>query len=180
MSGFRQERRRFSRRWLAKRGAVQTGPRAAPVLLHRPVKGRGFACLPNCAACRSSGTPPLQPTLDSCVRSSPGSRHPGPHSVMQRQGAGVLQPIARTYLAANTAGMAKPLPVMLETWEAAEEFRQRAVAKLQAIDIAMVAEGIVSKRIDGTYRSGPCPVWIKVRNPASDAVQRERSEKWNR
>jgi hypothetical protein len=34
-------------------------------------------------------------------------------------------------------------------------------------------EGIVSKRIDGTYRSGPCPVWIKVRNPASIAVQRE-------
>jgi bifunctional non-homologous end joining protein LigD len=42
------------------------------------------------------------------------------------------------------------------------------------------AEGIVSKRIDGTYRSGPCSVWIKVRNPASIAVQRERSEKWNR
>jgi bifunctional non-homologous end joining protein LigD len=42
------------------------------------------------------------------------------------------------------------------------------------------AEGIVSKKIDGTYRSGSCPVWIKVRNPASIAVQRERSEKWNR
>jgi bifunctional non-homologous end joining protein LigD len=42
------------------------------------------------------------------------------------------------------------------------------------------AEGIVSKRIDGTYRSGPCPAWIKVRNPASIAVQRERSENWNR
>jgi bifunctional non-homologous end joining protein LigD len=42
------------------------------------------------------------------------------------------------------------------------------------------AEGIVSKRVDGTYRSGPCRVWIKVRNPASIAVQRERSERWNR
>jgi bifunctional non-homologous end joining protein LigD len=42
------------------------------------------------------------------------------------------------------------------------------------------AEGIVSKRVDGTYRSGPCPAWIKVRNPASMAVQRERSENWNR
>jgi bifunctional non-homologous end joining protein LigD len=42
------------------------------------------------------------------------------------------------------------------------------------------AEGIVSKKVDGTYRSGPCPVWIKVRNPAGVAVQRERSEKWNR
>jgi bifunctional non-homologous end joining protein LigD len=42
------------------------------------------------------------------------------------------------------------------------------------------AEGIVSKRIDSSYRSGPCRVWIKVRNPASIAVQRERSEIWNR
>jgi bifunctional non-homologous end joining protein LigD len=42
------------------------------------------------------------------------------------------------------------------------------------------AEGIVSKRVDGTYRSGPCRVWIKVRNPASIAVQREQSEIWNR
>jgi bifunctional non-homologous end joining protein LigD len=42
------------------------------------------------------------------------------------------------------------------------------------------AEGIVSKRVDGAYLSGPCRVWIKVRNPASIAVQRERSEIWNR
>jgi hypothetical protein len=42
------------------------------------------------------------------------------------------------------------------------------------------AESIVSKRIDSTYRSGPCRVWITVRNPASIAVQRERSEIWNR
>jgi bifunctional non-homologous end joining protein LigD len=41
-------------------------------------------------------------------------------------------------------------------------------------------EGIVSKRVDGTYRSGPCSVWVKVLIPASIAVQRERSEKWNR
>jgi bifunctional non-homologous end joining protein LigD len=42
------------------------------------------------------------------------------------------------------------------------------------------AEGIVSKKVDSTYRSGHCPVWIKVGNPASLAVQRERSEIWNR
>jgi ATP-dependent DNA ligase len=42
------------------------------------------------------------------------------------------------------------------------------------------AEGIASKRVDGTYQSGRCPVWIKVRNPDSAAVQRERSENWNR
>jgi bifunctional non-homologous end joining protein LigD len=40
------------------------------------------------------------------------------------------------------------------------------------------AEGIVSKRIDAPYRSGPHSAWIKVRNPASIAVQRERSENW--
>ena len=42
------------------------------------------------------------------------------------------------------------------------------------------AEGIVSKKVDGAYQSGLCRVWIKVRNPASIAVQRERSEMWNR
>jgi ATP-dependent DNA ligase len=42
------------------------------------------------------------------------------------------------------------------------------------------AEGIVSKKVASAYQSGPCRVWIKVRNPASIAVQRERSEMWNR
>jgi bifunctional non-homologous end joining protein LigD len=31
------------------------------------------------------------------------------------------------------------------------------------------AEGIVSKKIDGTYRSGPSRVFVKARNPASIA-----------
>jgi ATP-dependent DNA ligase len=38
------------------------------------------------------------------------------------------------------------------------------------------AEGIVSKRLGSPYRSGPHPAWVKVRNPASIAVQQERSE----
>jgi bifunctional non-homologous end joining protein LigD len=42
------------------------------------------------------------------------------------------------------------------------------------------AGGIVLKKTDSTYRSGRCPEWVKVRNPASIAVQRERSELWNR
>jgi hypothetical protein len=42
------------------------------------------------------------------------------------------------------------------------------------------AEGIVSKKVDSIYRSGPWRVWIKVRNPASIVVQRGRSEIWNR
>jgi bifunctional non-homologous end joining protein LigD len=40
------------------------------------------------------------------------------------------------------------------------------------------AQGLLSKKVDSTYRSGPCRLWIKVRNPASIALQRERSEKW--
>jgi bifunctional non-homologous end joining protein LigD len=42
------------------------------------------------------------------------------------------------------------------------------------------AEGIVSKRLGSPYRSGRSSAWIKVRNPASIAVQRERSENWNK
>ena len=40
------------------------------------------------------------------------------------------------------------------------------------------AEGTVSKKVDGAYQAGPCRVWMKVRNPASIAVQ-QRSEMWN-
>ena len=40
-------------------------------------------------------------------------------------------------------------------------------------------EGIVSKRIDSPYRSGPSKVWLKSKNTASEAVRREREEDWN-
>jgi hypothetical protein len=49
-----------------------------------------------------------------------------------------------------------------------------------AHDCQLGAEVIVSKKVDGTGWFGPCRVRIKVRNPASIAEQRERSEKWNR
>jgi ATP-dependent DNA ligase len=39
-------------------------------------------------------------------------------------------------------------------------------------------EGIVSKRTDALYRSGPSMVWLKSKNPASEAVRREREEEW--
>ena len=42
----------------------------------------------------------------------------------------------------------------------------------------MGLEGIVSKRMDAPYRSGPSKVWLKSKNPASDAVRREREEEW--
>lgn len=34
-------------------------------------------------------------------------------------------------------------------------------------------EGVVSKRTDAPYRSGLSRMWVKVKNPASDAVRRE-------
>ncbi len=43
----------------------------------------------------------------------------------------------------------------------------------------MGLEGIVSKRTDAPYRSGPSKAWVKTKNPASDAVRREREENWN-
>jgi len=39
-------------------------------------------------------------------------------------------------------------------------------------------EGIVSKRVDSPYRSGPSKTWLKSKNPASEAVRREREEEW--
>jgi len=42
------------------------------------------------------------------------------------------------------------------------------------------AEGIVSKRIDSFYQSGPHPDWIKVKNPVAIALQRQRAERWKR
>ena len=40
-------------------------------------------------------------------------------------------------------------------------------------------EGIVSKRLDSPYRSGPSKTWLKSKNPLSEAVRRECEEKWN-
>jgi bifunctional non-homologous end joining protein LigD len=42
----------------------------------------------------------------------------------------------------------------------------------------MGLEGIVSKRTDAPYRSGPSKTWLKSNNPASEAVRREREEEW--
>jgi ATP-dependent DNA ligase len=42
----------------------------------------------------------------------------------------------------------------------------------------MDLEGIVSKRKNSTYRSGPSRDWLKVKNPASPAVQRIADRTW--
>ena len=41
-------------------------------------------------------------------------------------------------------------------------------------------EGIVSKRKDSPYRSGRSPDWLKMKNPACEAAQREAEEDWAR
>jgi bifunctional non-homologous end joining protein LigD len=43
----------------------------------------------------------------------------------------------------------------------------------------MGLEGIVSKRLDAPYRSGPSKTWLKSKNPLSAAVRREREDEWN-
>lgn len=40
-------------------------------------------------------------------------------------------------------------------------------------------EGIVSKRIDAPCRSGLSKAWLKSKNPASEAMRREREEDRN-
>jgi bifunctional non-homologous end joining protein LigD len=39
-------------------------------------------------------------------------------------------------------------------------------------------EGIVSKRLGSTYRSGRSQHWLKVKNPAAPAVTCEAEEDW--
>jgi bifunctional non-homologous end joining protein LigD len=41
-------------------------------------------------------------------------------------------------------------------------------------------EGVVSKRKDSRYVSGRSPYWVKMKNPASEAVRREAEEDWGR
>ena len=41
-------------------------------------------------------------------------------------------------------------------------------------------EGIVSKRLGSTYRSGRSKYWVKVKNPKAPAVKREAEEDWGR
>ena len=41
-------------------------------------------------------------------------------------------------------------------------------------------EGIVSKRLGSTYRSGRSPDWLKFKNPSAPAVKREAEEDWGR
>ena len=41
-------------------------------------------------------------------------------------------------------------------------------------------EGIVSKRLGSSYRSGRSKDWLKFKNPAAPAVKREAEEEWGK
>jgi hypothetical protein len=43
---------------------------------------------------------------------------------------------------------------------------------------ALGCEGVVSKRLGSTYRSGRVNDWLKIKNPAAPAVRREAEEDW--
>jgi bifunctional non-homologous end joining protein LigD len=43
---------------------------------------------------------------------------------------------------------------------------------------ALGCEGIGSKRLGSTYRSGRSSNWVKIKNPAAPAVRREAEEDW--
>jgi bifunctional non-homologous end joining protein LigD len=45
---------------------------------------------------------------------------------------------------------------------------------------ALGCEGIVSKRLGSSYRSGRADCWVKVKSPAAPAVRREAEEDWSR
>jgi bifunctional non-homologous end joining protein LigD len=44
----------------------------------------------------------------------------------------------------------------------------------------MGLEGIVSKRLGSSYRSGRSPDWLKMKNPEAPAVRREAEEDWGK
>jgi ATP-dependent DNA ligase len=44
----------------------------------------------------------------------------------------------------------------------------------------MGLEGIVSKRLGSTYRSGRSPDWLQFKNPDVPAVRHEAEEGWGR
>jgi len=60
-----------------------------------------------------------------------------------------------------------------------EHFEEDGAAVYRAA-CQLGCEGIVSKRLGSSYRSGRSKHWIKIKNPKSPAVKREAEEDWGR
>lgn len=77
-----------------------------------------------------------------------------------------LAPILATSLFVSSMMLAKATSLL------------QARASLKAGKMGL--EGIVSKRLGSRYRSGRSPDWLKMKNPACEAVKREAEEDWGR
>ena len=51
-------------------------------------------------------------------------------------------------------------------------------ASRRTVQVFALAVTIVSKRKDSPYRSGRSSDWLKMKNPACEAVRREAEEDW--
>ena len=82
-------------------------------------------------------------------------------------------PIERRKVAlAKLLGRAPPPGIVLNAHYKAEG----AIVYREAC--ALGCEGIVSKRLGSSYRSGRADCWVKVKNPDAPAVRREAEEDW--
>jgi hypothetical protein len=61
-------------------------------------------------------------------------------------------------------------------FEVDQTYEDGAMVFLHACKLGL--EGIVSKRLQAPYRSGPSRDWIKVKNPDSPAMIRHREGRW--
>ena len=60
-----------------------------------------------------------------------------------------------------------------------EHFEEDGAAVYRAA-CQLGCEGIVSKRLGSSYRSGRSKHWIKIKNPDAPATKREAEEDWRR
>ena len=82
-------------------------------------------------------------------------------------------PIERRKVAlAKLLGRAPPPGIVLNAHYQAEG----AIVYREAC--ALGCEGIVSKRLGSSYRSGRADCWVKIKNPDAPAVRREAEEDW--
>jgi ATP-dependent DNA ligase len=89
------------------------------------------------------------------------------------------QDLRRVPIKDRKARLARLLPKPLRGMAVNEYFAGDG-AVIFAHACKLGCEGIVSKRMGSTYRSGRSKHWIKVKNPAAPAVRREAGEDWGR
>jgi bifunctional non-homologous end joining protein LigD len=106
---------------------------------------------------------------------------------LHRRGAGEVAVLYAFDLLELDGDDLRSLPIETRTATLASLLRKRGALRLSehiaggdGPEVFAHACRLVSKRLGSPYRSGRHPAWVKVRNPASIAVQRERSENWNK